>query len=188
MKVLLIATAILISLVSISCGEVPATPTPAPIPTPAATPTATQQVATPTAQPTPLPPTATPTPTVAPTATATPVPTSTPVPTPTLAATATPTPAPTATPTPLPAAPLSLKVTAPAPDSVVTTASVTVKGTTRIDAVVSVNGVLADVDQDGNFAIAVVLDPGPNVLEVIASDFEGSQVSVVLAVVYVAQK
>lgn len=191
MKVLLIAAAVLLSLVIISCEQPPATPTPAPTPTstPVATATATQPIATPTtaptptAQPTPIPPTATP-----PLPTPTPAATATPVPTPTLAATATPTPAPSPTPTPLPTAPLSLKITAPAPDSTITTASVTVKGTTRIDAVVSVNAILADVDQDGNFAVVVVLDPGPNVLEIIASDFEGNQVSEVLAVVYLAQK
>ena len=48
------------------------------------------------------------------------------------------------------------------------------------------NGVLVEVDADGNFSTAVALDEGPNSIEVIASDYEGNEASKILTVIYLA--
>jgi hypothetical protein len=111
----------------------------------------------------------------------------TPTPTPTPTSMSTPTPTPLATPTTTPAA-LFLTITSPQDQSTVSTANVTVSGSTIPGAVVSVsvdsNLVIADVDQNGNFQTVVTLDEGPNFIEVDASDPLGNQVSANVSVVY----
>lgn len=125
-----------------------------------------------------------------PTATPTPQPTSTPAPT-AEAPTATPTPEPTATsvpePTATPTVPeqLTLQVLTPADESVISDPSVLVSGTTSPDAVLSVNGTSVPVAANGTFEAEVVLDIGPNVIDVVASDLTGAQESQTLAVIYI---
>ena len=70
-------------------------------------------------------------------------------------------------------------------ESVVHTSTVSISGLTRPDAVVSVNGVLVDVDGDGRFTATVSLQPAPNLIEVVASDFQGNKVSAVLTIIYI---
>ena len=112
-------------------------------------------------------------------ATPTPPPTSTSIP-PT--ATATDAPAlPTPTPTP---EPFFLLVTEPVGDSIVNSSSVTVTGSTTPDAVVSINGESTEVDIDGAFSAEVILEEGPNSVEVVASNLQGDQESVILALIY----
>ena len=62
---------------------------------------------------------------------------------------------------------------------------VTVSGTTTPDALVSINGSLVDVANDGTFTATVDLNPAPNLIEVIGSDFQGNKVSAVLTVIYI---
>ncbi|MDD5591265.1 MAG: hypothetical protein PHY18_04990, partial [Dehalococcoidales bacterium] len=62
--------------------------------------------------------------------------------------------------------------------------TVTVKGITSTDAVVSVNGQIVAVDTDGGFSEPVALDLGPNLIEVLASDFYGNSASVLITVIY----
>lgn len=92
-----------------------------------------------------------------------------------------------ATPTPASTA-LFLKVTSPQDQSTVSTANVTVSGSTIPDAVVSISVddsiVIADVDQNGNFQAVVTLEEGPNFIEVDASDPLGNQVSASVSIVY----
>lgn len=141
------------------------------------------------------------TPTPAPaTVTATPVPTSTlpstpastfTVPTPTPIPTTTPQPIVTPGPTPTPAVVgelptgLFLKITSLPKESVVRTGTVPISGITNPDALVSVNGVLVDVDGEGRFTSTVSLLEEPNVIEVVASDFQGNKVSAVLTIIYI---
>ena len=94
----------------------------------------------------------------------------------------TPTPPPMVTPTP---AGFFLKVTEPKDESIVTTSVIPVSGTTSPDAVVSVNGEVVEIDEQGNFTTVVTLEEGPNTIEVIASDFEGNKESTVLAIIYI---
>ncbi|HCP60348.1 MAG TPA: hypothetical protein DIT43_02075 [Dehalococcoidia bacterium] len=79
---------------------------------------------------------------------------------------------------------LVLEITEPADESVVDVSRITVSGSTLADAVVSINGVIADVDYQGIFTDEVNLDAGPNVIEVVASDFYGNEKSAILTVIY----
>ena len=103
---------------------------------------------------------------------------------------------PTRTPTSTPGVPaatpavpaLSLVVTSPQDEVVVKDAVLRVVGRTSPDAVVSVNGnIVRSVDMEGNFSAPVSLLEGPNLLEVIATDYRGSQGSQVLTVIYTPQ-
>ena len=80
--------------------------------------------------------------------------------------------------------PITLMVTEPVDETTVYTADLLVKGQTEVDAIVSVEGVTVEVDEDGNFSTVVTLEEGPNLIEVEASDFEGNEGSVVLTVIY----
>ena len=119
-------------------------------------------------------PTATPTPTSAPTATAPP-----------------PSPTPTSTPTPTAALTtgegerLFIEIAEPADESVVSTDTVAVRGSTTADAVVSVNGAVVEVDAQGSFEAIVTLEEGPNLIEVVASDLTGAGESIDIVVVYI---
>ncbi len=110
-----------------------------------------------------------------------------PPPTPTSAPIATPTPASTPTSIPQPALEesLFLEIVEPANESVVSNSPVTVGGNTTPDAVVSINGEIVEVNALGEFAVSVLIDPGPNLIEVIASDIDGKQESAVLAIIFV---
>ena len=79
----------------------------------------------------------------------------------------------------------SLTVTQPADESIINVDKVEVIGTTIPGAVVSINGELVDVNEEGNFTMMVVLEEGPNTIEVIASDLEGNEESHILVIVYV---
>ena len=61
--------------------------------------------------------------------------------------------------------------------------SIIVAGRTRADAVLSINGVIIPMDADGRFEVTVALNPGPNLIEVVASDLDGNQKSRVLVVI-----
>ena len=80
----------------------------------------------------------------------------------------------------------SLTVSTPQNETVVSTFQTTVEGVASPDAVVSVNGALADVALDGSFSTLVSLEEGPNLIEVVASDYEGNEASEILTVIYVA--
>ena len=78
-----------------------------------------------------------------------------------------------------------LTVTEPADESIINVDKVEVIGTTIPGAVVSINGELVEVDEEGNFTMMVVLEEGPNTIEVIASDLEGNEESHILVIVYI---
>lgn len=84
---------------------------------------------------------------------------------------------------------LLLTVTQPLDGAQVSTISITVAGTTNPGAVVSVlvndEITIADVDSNGGFSAAVVLEEGPNLIEVIASDQQGNEKSSTIAVIYI---
>ncbi|MDA1189128.1 MAG: hypothetical protein O2854_05560 [Chloroflexi bacterium] len=77
-----------------------------------------------------------------------------------------------------------LEVLSPDDESVVTEAELVVVGITLPDAVVTVNDIEAEVDEDGEFFAAITLVEGPNTIEIIASDFAGNEASTVLTVIY----
>ncbi len=135
--------------------------------------------------------------TIAPIATsepaATPVPTSSSVAVPTGTLASAPSPAPTVTPLPEAATPtattvvtrfgLFLELEGISEESVVRGNSVIARGKTTPDAIISINGVVIPIDANGDFEVVLALDPGPNIIEVVASDLEGNELNKVFAVV-----
>jgi len=103
-------------------------------------------------------------------------------------------PAPAAKPAPAPGMPpaplaagiqLKLTVTQPEDNIIVDTDRIEVKGTTGPGAVVSANSEFTTADSQGNFVIAVTLDEGPNIIEVLTSDESGNEANLTLMVSYV---
>ena len=147
--------------------------------------------------------------TVLPDPTATPQPSVTPVPqTPTPAPIATITPSPTRVPIPTPTptiAPtiesdndiestpnsgtfnLSLDFEGIGNESVVRSDRVLLHGVTSPDAIVSVNGVILEVQPDGTFELTLPLDPGPNIVDIVASDLEGNSINSSLAIISIPE-
>lgn len=79
---------------------------------------------------------------------------------------------------------LILKVLEPADESVVTGSTVLVRGLTTAGAVVSVNALLADVDAAGAFSALITLEEGANLIEVVASDDAGNELTQEILVVF----
>ncbi|MBI4299068.1 MAG: hypothetical protein HY666_04830 [Chloroflexi bacterium] len=104
--------------------------------------------------------------------------------TPTLTVPPTPTATPKATLVPT-LTPFSLTLITPEDETIVTTNTISVTGETAPDAVVSINGVLVEVDADGRFNVLLVLDEGPNTIQIVASDFSGNMAQEVRTVVFV---
>ncbi len=180
-------------LVALSCvTQVPRNGGPAPSVPPA---TVTQPAVTPAQPPTTVPPpTAAPTATMPPTATRRPAVTTPPVTTaPAASATPAPTvPSPTTPPTnqtpsgpspnpspgPTEAAELFLSVLAPQDGSTVPGSAVVAYGLTLPEASVTVNGVPATVDVNGGFRAETDLNPGINIVEIVATTGAGDNVVV----------
>ncbi len=80
--------------------------------------------------------------------------------------------------------PFFLLIIEPQHDTVVTDPSMRLSGRTGADAVVSVNGVSAEVDGLGAFTTIAQLEPGPNIIDVVATSPEGEVISSVVAVIY----
>tara|TARA_B100000686_G_scaffold236629_1_gene244611 strand:+ start:1104 stop:1727 length:624 start_codon:yes stop_codon:yes gene_type:complete len=142
--------------------------------------------ATPTPQPsvTPVPqtPTPRPIPTITPTPTAVPIPT----PTPTIA--------PTIEPDDVIESDsnsgtfnLSLDFEGIGNESVVRSDRVLLHGVTSPDAIVSVNGVILEVQPDGTFELTLPLEPGPNIVDIVASDLEGNSINSSLAIISIPE-
>lgn len=138
-------------------------------------------VPTPTAAP--LPPTPSPVPPSPVPPSPTPVPTATPAP-------PTPTPEPTAAPTatsePIDATTtfnLALDFDGIGDESIVRSDTVLLRGVTSADAIVSVNDVIVEVQPDGTFELTLLLDTGPNFVDVVASNLDGSTINSSLAII-----
>ena len=63
------------------------------------------------------------------------------------------------------------------------TTTLVITGVTLSDAVVSVDGDLVDVDDQGGFVAVAQLDEGANEIDIVASDADGNQVTTTLFVV-----
>jgi hypothetical protein len=75
-----------------------------------------------------------------------------------------------------------LDIVEPADNSVVEARELEIKGHTIPEATVSINGDLTFADSDGLFEITIILEEGPNIIEIIASDDEGNEARTSLAV------
>ena len=80
---------------------------------------------------------------------------------------------------------LFLEMTSPTSDEIyVAQSSYEFSGRTTVDALLSVNDYVLEVDEEGRFAFSLDLEEGPNVVEVIASNSLGDQFDEVLLVFY----
>jgi len=84
----------------------------------------------------------------------------------------------------LPPQPFLLLVTEPEDQSIVSEQLVRLSGRTGPEAIASVNGVSVSVDELGFFSTTVTLEPGPNIIDVVATDTDGRVLSAVIAVIY----
>lgn len=82
---------------------------------------------------------------------------------------------------------LYLTISEPQDETVVYSSELVLMGKAEPDAVVSVNEVIVDVAADGKFSTTLMLEEGPNLIEVVASDFEGNEESASITVIYVKQ-
>jgi hypothetical protein len=81
---------------------------------------------------------------------------------------------------------LFVRVVDPAEDDVevaLTTTVLLITGVTLNDAILSVDGELVDVDDQGGFTTVAQLDEGANEIVIVASDADGNQVTTSLFVV-----
>jgi hypothetical protein len=78
-----------------------------------------------------------------------------------------------------------LLVSHPQDESVVDRSPLEVHGITVVEGVVTVNGQVVDVGPQGQFTSSVILEEGPNIIEVVASDFDGNEEALALAVIYI---
>ena len=84
----------------------------------------------------------------------------------------------------LPPQPFVLEVTEPEDQSVVTERVVRVAGITGSKATAKVNDRPVSVDQLGAFSTTVALQPGPNVIDIVANSEDGQELTEVVAVIY----
>ena len=79
---------------------------------------------------------------------------------------------------------LGLQVFLPLDEAVVNTPQVDVTGSASAGVVISVSEEILIVGSDNQFKTTVALDEGPNLIEIIASDENGNEMSVLLTVTY----
>lgn len=82
------------------------------------------------------------------------------------------------------AEPIMLQVLLPQDGSIVDLQECQVVGTTSPSAIVSVNDQILIANTDGTFQTTVTLEPGVNLIEVVASNAAGSEASLELTVTY----
>ena len=82
------------------------------------------------------------------------------------------------------ALPFLLLVTQPCNECIVSSSSLPISGRTGPNAIVSINGRSVPVDRFGYFSGTVLLEEGPNVIDVVATNDDGQTLSTVLAVIY----
>ena len=69
-------------------------------------------------------------------------------------------------------------------DVVVDKPNLLIEGSTRLDALLTVGEDAVEPDVNGKFSYEVVLIPGHNLVEILASTSQGDQQSLILAVIY----
>ena len=80
--------------------------------------------------------------------------------------------------------PFLLVISQPENESVVSVPNLPLSGRTDPDAIVSVNGRSVPVDRFGYFSTTLLLAEGPNILDVVATNYDGETLSKVVAVIY----
>jgi len=82
------------------------------------------------------------------------------------------------------ALPFLLLITAPENESVVSSPELPLTGRTGPNAIVSIDGRSAPVDRYGYFSATIALNEGPNFIDVVATNDDGTTLSQVVAVIY----
>ena len=82
------------------------------------------------------------------------------------------------------ALPFLLLITEPEDESIVSSPTLPLSGRTGPNAVVSINGRSVPVDQFGYFAANILLEEGPNFIDVVATNEDGSTLSEIVGVIY----
>ena len=81
--------------------------------------------------------------------------------------------------------PLTLTLISPSSLSlVVEESSLEIEGKTRMDALLTVGHEVVEPGLDGKFSYTIALQPGHNLIEILASSSTGEQKSLILAVIY----
>ena len=84
-------------------------------------------------------------------------------------------------------APFFLLVTEPANLTIVASQPIRIAGRTRPGTLITVQGVAVALDELGQFATLVQLQPGPNIIDVIARSTDGQSLSSTVSVIYTPQ-
>jgi|SRR6266487_4326324 len=79
---------------------------------------------------------------------------------------------------------LQLQILSPQDEAVVNTPQVDVIGSAPVGAVVTVNDEILIVGADGRFQTTLSLEEGPNLIEIVASDENGNERSLMLTITY----
>jgi hypothetical protein len=83
--------------------------------------------------------------------------------------------------------PFFLLVTEPANLTIVASQPIRIAGRTRPGTLITINGVAVPVDELGQFATLVQLQPGPNIIDVIARSTAGQSLSSSVSVIFSPQ-
>ena len=79
----------------------------------------------------------------------------------------------------------TIQIIEPEDNAVSSESTITVKGRTSPEAVVSIGDYVLIADAEGNFSANIALEEGPNVLDIIASDNNGNEAEINLVVSYI---
>jgi len=79
---------------------------------------------------------------------------------------------------------LWVKILSPLDGAVVDAPQIEVQGSAPTDTVVTIDDQILIVGADGQFRASLSLDEGPNVIEIVASDAQGNEVTSTLTVIY----
>ena len=79
---------------------------------------------------------------------------------------------------------LWLQILSPLDEAVVDTPQVDVLGSAPAGSVISVNDEILIVGSDSQFTVTVLLEDGPNLIEIIASDDDGNELTTLLTITY----
>lgn len=80
--------------------------------------------------------------------------------------------------------PLTLSVLQPPDETVVDTPEIDVIGTAPPDTVITVNDEILLVGPEQRFEVTILLEEGPNLIEIVASDTNGNETSQLLTIFY----
>jgi Glucodextranase, domain B len=82
----------------------------------------------------------------------------------------------------------SLMIYSPADGDVVNQPQVELRGQTTVETVLSVNNEIHILPAQQDFVIPVPLEEGPNVIEIVASDYAGNEIDIILTVTYQSEE